>query len=67
MGTEQVITRFWTASNTCIIVLREGVAYVRYNDGQDNFLETNRRLTIDCGVSIAIATGCTIDVEDLAE
>jgi hypothetical protein len=64
MGTEHWIQRDWTAFTKCTVILREGVAYVRYNDNQEGTLQTGQKVTLEEGDRIVSLQGCKIEVED---
>lgn len=67
MATERWIERDWTAVTRCTVILREvreGVAYVRYNDDQEGTLQTGQKITLEKGDRIVSLQGCKIEVED---
>lgn len=64
MGTEVWVKRQWRASKTCTVVLLEGAAYVRYNDGHESALEIRQEVALEEGNEIWSVQGCKIEVKD---
>jgi hypothetical protein len=65
MGTELFIERSWTASKRTVVILRKGVAYVRFNDSRENALQTGQKYTLEEGDRIVSLLGCTVEIEDV--
>jgi hypothetical protein len=58
-------TEDWIASTKCVVSLKDGVAYIRYNNGQEFALQPGRRVILKEGDRIVSLQGCTIEVRDI--